>query len=1178
MRGWFVHLKARSRAAKPPLRIVRCIVARPCLVACLSFFVPVALSVAGIAILVRQDGSCTRCAGPFRTEDYPVSSIITKRSEALLIAMEESEEYEFESLRRRRRLSDGWAAASTPLPAASTGWAAASTPLPAASTTPLPAASTPLPAASAPRSAASAPLRRLSLGVSPAGRALAAARAVSEELMEPGDTRKRRALSSNQQVQQSEELAQALFSFMAEDSDGDAFSLRGLDELCELHNLMLGANGYADYCQREVVVQGEAHTEEMGECKPPLTPLTFFFGDASYDPSEDDVAAFDVENFDEVMSWALANPLASASDAAAATGCAQTECERVLDLRSRLNGPGGFLNHWLSGRTRCEGTPKNLRTVKRLVAKIRGSPSLSVYGSFINTFFDKGFSFDNLRSRYTRSFYEYGAPLDGFTSYITSSEKGDQDKMFVDWWDDENLRRAYTGSGWEELQPSALITSPKLLLREFLKVATYDGILAIVPIAAVFLIVWLHTGSLLLAFATLAEQVLSLTTALFFTAGVLQIKWLSFQHFLALYIVLAIGADDVFVFVDAWRQSFYAGPDVNRDLATRMSWVYRRAGLAMLITSLTTCASFIAMALSSREIPDLQNFGIFTALVIAIDYALVMTWLTAIVVIWHNNFEMKPGLCCACCGTADSGGKCCRGGCDLLCTYERAELATSTQVAQSGGAASVAKSRFTRFFEDGFPFRIVRNRWSRATSIVLMLAVLGPMIWQVSLLEPQTNPQQFLPDDHPFQRFTDANAQFYTSNEDETVVVSIVWGIDESAPLDTGGVNRLLDPEDKGSVNYNPSFALDAAAQEAMLDACARLEASDLVFSKLSSVDDTEHKEVWCWIREFRQWVVGAQSSSFPVQSNVVQTVLDWRDAVVAGGNEFPWSQDLGFADSLGQATILWTRVRAGTKLNKNAFFPANEIRSDYYEKWEAWLDGLNANATASLGLAMQTLEEEGTANKWVYMVLQELYTRMAAVGVGVGLAVAAVVLLCATRNFIASFLCMVSIASVLLTVIGCTVAMGWQLGSSEALCFMTLTGFAVDYVVHLAHSYMESGSGAALARTHDALRDMGISVFWGMATSFVAALALSLCQLQFLSKFGSFFLLTVSFAFVWSMLFLMPLLAAIGPRSEEGASLAKPDGSPQPVVRARATDETEADHCGVGFHVASSTSCKQSV
>ena len=136
---------------------------------------------------------------------------------------------------------------------------------------------------------------------------------------------------------------------------------------------------------------------------------------------------------------------------------------------------------------------------------------------------------------------------------------------------------------------------------------------------------------------------------------------------MALYIVLAIGADDVFVFMDAYKQSFYvrellhprhpalpktppaayrpqAGEKVNKDLETRMSWVYRRAGLAMLITSLTTCAAFVATAASS-PIPTLQNFGIFAAAVIMIDYILVMTFLCSAVVIYHNMFEMKAGLC-----------------------------------------------------------------------------------------------------------------------------------------------------------------------------------------------------------------------------------------------------------------------------------------------------------------------------------------------------------------------------------------------------------------------------------------------------------------------------------------------------------------------------------------------------
>lgn len=94
----------------------------------------------------------------------------------------------------------------------------------------------------------------------------------------------------------------------------------------------------------------------------------------------------------------------------------------------------------------------------------------------------------------------------------------------------------------------------------------------------------------------------------------------------------------------------------------------------------------------------------------------------------------------------------------------------------------------------------------------------------------------------------------------------------------------------------------------------------------------------------------------------------------------------------------------------------------------------------------------------------------------------------------------------------------------------MILTGFAVDYVVHLSHAYMESESATRLERVHDALRDLGISFFWGMLTSLFAAGTLATCQIQFLSKFGIFFALTISYAYLWSIFFLMPLLACIGP------------------------------------------------
>jgi len=192
-----------------------------------------------------------------------------------------------------------------------------------------------------------------------------------------------------------------------------------------------------------------------------------------------------------------------------------------------------------------------------------------------------------------------------------------------------------------------------------------------------------------------------------------------------------------------------------------------------------------------------------------------------------------------------------------------------------------------------------------------------------------------------------------------------------------------------------------------------------------------------------------------------------------------------------------------------------------------------NTNAPSTLGEAMQ-ISSRGTDsgdNKWLHMILQETYVRMALQGVAVGLSIAFVVLLIATMNLIVASLSILTIVFTLCCVVGWVVNLDWQLGSAESLSMMILTGFAVDYVVHLAHAYMESNKAAPVSRVHDALRALGISVFWGMLTSLISGYVLSTLQLQFFAKFGTFFLLTIVWAYLWAVLFLMPLLAFIGPR-----------------------------------------------
>jgi len=272
-------------------------------------------------------------------------------------------------------------------------------------------------------------------------------------------------------------------------------------------------------------------------------------------------------------------------------------------------------------------------------------------------------------------------------------------------------------------------------------------------------------------------------------------------------------------------------------------------------------------------------------------------------------------------------------------------------------------------------------------------------------------------------------------------------------------------------------------------------------------------------------------------------------------GSRFDFTGDLGWrtVEGGGGLQLAWTRLRADSTIKEEAYLPATQLRG-LYDQWQALILALDDGAPASLGRAMQISSRSTSTrdNKWLHMILQETYVRLALTGLGWGLGIALIVLLLATMNLIVAVLAICAIAGSLCCVIATIVLRGWQLGSAESLSMMILTGFAVDYVVHLSHAYMESKAASRLERVHDALRTLGISVFWGMLTSIIAAAVLSTLQLQFFAKFGTFFLFTILWSYLWAVLFLMPLLAAVGPTGVKRRTKHFSD------LGARATQDTE--------------------
>lgn len=81
-----------------------------------------------------------------------------------------------------------------------------------------------------------------------------------------------------------------------------------------------------------------------------------------------------------------------------------------------------------------------------------------------------------------------------------------------------------------------------------------------------------------------------------------------FKRYNGIFIILGIGCDDIFVFMDAFRQAQEQPPHISGSLETRFAWSFNRAALAMLTTSVTTCLAFGACAVS--QVWDIRCFGI----------------------------------------------------------------------------------------------------------------------------------------------------------------------------------------------------------------------------------------------------------------------------------------------------------------------------------------------------------------------------------------------------------------------------------------------------------------------------------------------------------------------------------------------------------------------------------------
>lgn len=170
----------------------------------------------------------------------------------------------------------------------------------------------------------------------------------------------------------------------------------------------------------------------------------------------------------------------------------------------------------------------------------------------------------------------------------------------------------------------------------FQDLVTGDTAFSIFSVMFVFCFLCYHLGSGFLSMIGIMLILLSFPLTSFICEAILQVTFFSSLHSLVVFIVLGIAADDIFVFIDAWRQSERV---IGTDLHKRMAYSFRRAVRAMAVTSSTTSAAFFANAFS--PLMPIKAFGIYAGIIIPANYFLVVMFFPPATIFYERHIHGK---------------------------------------------------------------------------------------------------------------------------------------------------------------------------------------------------------------------------------------------------------------------------------------------------------------------------------------------------------------------------------------------------------------------------------------------------------------------------------------------------------------------------------------------------------
>ena len=172
----------------------------------------------------------------------------------------------------------------------------------------------------------------------------------------------------------------------------------------------------------------------------------------------------------------------------------------------------------------------------------------------------------------------------------------------------------------------------------------------------IFVFMWLQTRSFFITFFAIFSIITSYLLTNLIYRYAFEYEYFGFFHIIAMFIILGIGADDVFVFYDTWRLS---ETTKYSSKAHRLSDCYRKAAKTTFVTSLTTMAAFLVSAFT--PLLAVKTFGLFSGILVAVNYVCDLIYFPTAIMFYTEKIKPWTEKCCSaicipCCRLAS----CCR--------------------------------------------------------------------------------------------------------------------------------------------------------------------------------------------------------------------------------------------------------------------------------------------------------------------------------------------------------------------------------------------------------------------------------------------------------------------------------------------------------------------------------------